>query len=324
MGKADLVRVMSGLTGETLVRLEAAMMSSGVRDHAGPHNEERNRYPSHVLEVGYDCDVDCEKGKQSLFIHGSCSCTRRSKLFAHDNGPGCIVNLSPRVTVVFTAVPYDRTVKWIEDGAHTTCDLVALVLDCNDGSALRGEEEDEAVIADDNGDVMDRQTGMISPVTDSDSKMQAKGSEVEKVLSSLLTVQRFEALLPAHLPRIFVANRSDLLVPQSLPLTTDLKNSISSSSSSLMKVKEYLQEQQLPPLLLVSTVTGEGIDDLKQTILHIVSNPDVGIPFSLRKKKRSMDYFSSKVIVGLGLVAMAVVTKFYFFPSAKNDKKSDR
>jgi selenocysteine-specific translation elongation factor len=93
--------------------------------------------------------------------------------------------------------------------------------------------------------------------------------------------------------------------------------------SSLSTVNEYLQSHQLPPLLLVSSVTGEGIDDLKQTILHIASSPDLGIPFSLRRKKHSTDYFIPKAIVGLGLVAIAVITTFYFFPTEKKNKKSN-
>jgi hypothetical protein len=86
-------------------------------------------------------------------------------------------------------------------------------------------------------------------------------------------------------------------------------------------MKEYLQFHQLPPLLTVSSVTGEGIDDLKQTILHIVSNPDLGIPLSLRKKKSS--YFIPKIVIGLGLVTIAVITAFYLFPNEKKSKKSD-
>jgi hypothetical protein len=356
------------------------MISSG--DIGGSPREVVNKHPSHVLQMEYDCDSGHERyiyvfvyiyvyvciciyiyihmylyvsmciyvyiytyihrGK-SVFVHGSCS-THTSN--SHDSS---IVNLSSHVDVVFTAVPYNLTSKWIEENGHFACDLAIMVLKCSESSRSDGGEEGTVLTDDDNvlkgekendSSAIDLKSESMkveinSDSAKSDSAIQDVQYNMENISDALLIAQQFEALLPTYLPRIYVVNRSDLLVSQSSSVSKD--DSLSSSSrykgeimensvdlqSSLTTVNEYLQSHQLPPLLLVSSITGEGIDDLKQTILHIASNPDLGIPFTLRRKKRSMDYFIPKAIVGLGLVAIAVITTFYFFPTERKNKKSN-
>ena len=164
MGKADLVRALSSLTAQPQSRsthntLSATSISESERKEKKileenaefPFNDsdvveiESEGYPLYVLRTGYDCDVeycsdndigvgkkdddiessdDIEKGngnksekkdKASLYVHGSCS----------------VQTKQGRVSVVFTAVPYDRALQWIASDA-ATCDLAVMVLHCSD------------------------------------------------------------------------------------------------------------------------------------------------------------------------------------------------
>mmetsp|Transcript_29111 Transcript_29111/g.27901 ORF Transcript_29111/g.27901 Transcript_29111/m.27901 type:complete len:843 (-) Transcript_29111:134-2662(-) len=319
VGKADIVRVMSGLTGGDVVGLEA-MMTSNV-----DMREVANKYPSHVLQRGYDCDFSNENGNKSLFIHGSCSTNLISK-----SGN---INLNPRVDIVFTAVPYDLTTQWFEDKGYSTYDLAIMVLKCSGSS--RSDDEEEGTILTDDENILNHEVEKVPSVVEpkdsplgkestNKAEIDINSTDVQEKISDLLLVaQQLEALLPAHIPRVYVTNQSDLTGAIEDSLSSSFKcrgETMQDNELQVITVEEYLQSHQLHPLLRVSSVTGEGIDDLKQTILHIVSNPDLGIPFSLRKKKN--DYFIPKVVVGLGLVTIAVITAFYLFPNEKKNKKS--
>ena len=68
----------------------------------------------------------------------------------------------------------------------------------------------------------------------------------------------------------------------------------------------------MPPLLFTSTVTGNGIEELKNTILRVYSYPHTGIPISFRGKNsdNKFKWVAGRVfcaVVTVALIASAVV-----------------
>ena len=355
---------------------------------------ESEGYPLHVLKIGYDCDVDDDErereigrdigkdrdgdngrdggrdgrneGKEggggrdgngqrndqnssfeSSYLHGSCSHMGTS-----------------RVSLVFTAVPYDRAVDWIE-GHALSYDVAVLVVDCRECFVVKnidGSESEEGIeieidnkngqengngnknehensstrvtISDTNDNLSGESQGQRQGERERGRESESKGKvgyEVEGQMCSVLSAQRLEILLPETLPRLYVANRSDLLQSQPTSTSTSMykcgvwdrtnstynTNKVSAQDSetvqgSLKPILSHLNSQQLPPLLFTSTVTGNGIEELKNTILRVYSYPHTGIPLSFRGKNNDnkFKWVAGRVlcaVVTVALIASAVV-----------------
>ena len=355
VGKADLVRSMSNLAAQALPNTAPVVncnnsglnggSSGGSISGSGFYYAESDvadieseGYPLHVLKVGYDCDVEDEErgggeepgsGRESSYVHGSCSHVSNK-----------------RVSIVFTAVPYDRAADWIKNHAET-CDVAVLVLDCAESLSEKEEDEnaDEEKGMDDetiksNTRIQSTSTNSLKSTSTSrttSTERNAKtikaarkwnrgvgcpdGLNGEEEISSLLAAQKLATLLPGTLPRLFVANGSDVLhsrsvLSSSISLSKGDNGILLSDSEAVQKALkpayEYLQKNQLLPLLFASTITGEGIAELKNAILKVSSDPASGIPLGL--KRRVMDnkfkWMAGKVfcaVITVALIASAIV-----------------
>ena len=304
---------------------------------------ESEGYPLYVLRAGYDCDVgycsdsdggvgkkggEGERGednenandkkngnkkekkeKASLYVHGSCS----------------VQTKTGRVSVVFTAVPYDRASHWIASDA-ASCDLAVMVLHCSDLQVdVADTHTDYLTDTDTETETGNNQnTVTLIPCYDFKDDTMDLGSDrfqdLERGGDSLTSALRLEQALPQTLPRVYIANRSDLLsidkhhpaqgkvgVHGSIPEEIGQKG-------ALVCALEHLKKYQLPPLIFVSTVSGEGIDELKKDVVNIASHPTSGIPSITPKKQKSSQliWVAGKVmcaVVTVALIATAIVLR---------------
>jgi hypothetical protein len=330
VGKADLVRAMTSIAAQpaphthdkdkekfkergtgTGTGAGADRVPSGVLSHTPSFSNadveamveaegevpdsEMEGYPLHVLRTGYDCDAGDASGEpksacESTYIHGSCAQSA----------------YGGSVSIVFTAVPYDRAVDWLKNHG-SECDIALLVIDCRE--SLGADNASIEVL-----------------VSDSDVETGRIGCEVEAEMCSFLSAQRLEILLPSTLPRLYVANRSDLLESHASlaskgtgwgrgsGATGPTPSRDDPTQKALRPVFEHLQKHQLLPLTFVSTVTGEGIEEVKRVMLKASSNPTLGIPSAYRMKKKSSEFIwvAGRVmcaVVTVALVATAIILR---------------
>lgn len=332
VGKADLVRAMSSIAAQpaphthekdkekfkdrgtwTGTGAGTERVSSGVLSHAPSFSNadveamaevegdgevadsEMEGYPLHVLRTGYDCDTGNAGGEpksacESTYVHGSCAQSA----------------YSGSVSIVFTAVPYDRAVDWLKIHG-SECDLALLVLDCRE--CLGTDINNIEVLA-----------------FGSDVESGRIGCEVEPEMCSFLSAKQLEILLPSTLPRLYVANRSDLLESHAslankgtawsrgVGVLGPTPSWNDPTQKALRPVFEHLQKHQLLPLTFVSTVTGEGIEELKRLMLKSSLNPTSGIPSAYRMKKKGSEFIwvAGRVmcaVVTVALVATAIILR---------------
>jgi hypothetical protein len=265
VGKADLVRVMSGLTYTSTDNSSHNLPdqdegSSGDKSRSSISSSAPN-YHLRVIRAGCDVKSDEIGELPPMFIHGSSSQRRGS--------------VRQYKCLVFTAVPYDQAEDWIKTNA-AAYDVAVLVIDSGEG--LRKDERMPAVRSSEDMNVSSGvQKSSIIPGKE-DYDIEAQQRNEQNVIPSFSSAQHLEALLPATLPRLYVANRSDLLTFEKERKT----------HSSLLPAVDHLKTHDLPALLPASSVTGEGINDLKTAMLDIAYQPELGIPFFLRKKHQRL------------------------------------
>jgi hypothetical protein len=316
VGKADLLRALSSVAYESAPATQITSTSTTERgtQEVEIGDIEAGGYPLHVLRTGYDCDIDSRplhgmdehKSKfESVYVHGSCPYNTASS----------------RLSIVFTAVPYDRATAWI--GTHgKTCDLAIMVLDCGDMQAREGE----ATTGSNNGALnkgkndVNVSTGTSTSVSTSTTSAGAvaiaipmEDEDEDSSSNSLQAAIQLESLLPPSLPRIYVGNRSDLLesktTVQCIRTTGWNRGSRSVGAGddgvqkALQPALEHISKHQLPPLIFVSTLSGEGIGELRNEIFNVTTHPHLGIPAGHRRKERN-----NKFVWVAGRVMCAVVT----------------
>lgn len=317
VGKADLLRAMSSLAYLPAPATQVTSTSTTERrtQEVEIGDIDAGGYPLHVLRTGYDCDIDnrplngMDEHKtrfESVYVHGSCPCNTASS----------------RWSIVFTAVPYDRATAWI--GTHgKTCDLAIMVLDCGDMQAREGD----VTMGSNNGgsnkgrnDVKVSTGASASTASTSTANTGAVAiaipTEVEDENNSSNSLQaaiQLESLLPPSLPRIYVGNRSDLLesktTVQCIRTTGWNRGSRSVGAGddgvqkALQPAFEHISKHQLPPLIFVSPLSGEGVGELRNEIFKVTAHPHLGIPAGHRRKERN-----SKFVWVAGRVMCAVVT----------------
>lgn len=347
VGKAELVRVISGV-----IDITPSDKIAWRQDNRGIESvslESRDVFDDNNVgeqNIGYN----------TMLVHGSCTylhsasntySTSRSDKYL-TNYKGHVINLSNKVSMVFTAVPYERAVEWIEEES-AGFDLAVLVLNCNENMKNNDNTKIESVQLNvETNENKDRTATVLSEeksnrsdlqenkkdLTDTFSRfidMEKDNNEltvnnvnnvyhtsnsddvevillykVRDVMTSLLSAQRLEALLPNSLPRIYVANNSHLLSPQSIETNTFLSPAI-----------EYLQNNQLPPLIYVSSDTKEGIENMKLNILRVAVCPEIGIPVLLRKQPDRTAFY-----VMCSIAAILAVSTIALFAGKAISKQS--
>ena len=331
VGKADLLRAMSSLPHQAMPATQVSQGVDRVAQEIELSDIEAGGYPLHVLRSGYDCDIDNRvlqgmdehKTKfESTYVHGSCPCNTASS----------------RLSIVFTAVPYDRATAWI--GTHgKTCDLAIMMLDCGDMQAREGDtstannNNNNNYICNNNMAKGRKEykiaTDTSPPASPSTSTSTSATCPAVAVLideenngsDSLQSAIQLESLLPPSLPRIYVGTRSDLLesktTAQCVRTTGWNRGSRSVGvgddgvQKALLPAFEHISKHQLPPLIFVSPLSGEGIDVLRNEIFKVTSQPHVGIPVGHRRKERNNKFVwvagMMCAVVTVALIATAVM-----------------
>ena len=337
VGKADLLRAMSNLAYQPAPPTQVTSTSTTERgtQEVEIGDIEAGGYPLHVLRTGYDCDMDSRpphgmdehKSKfESVYVHGSCPYNTASS----------------RLSIVFTAVPYDRATAWI--GTHgKTCDLAIMVLDCGDMQARAGEaptgSNNSASNKGRNDIKFSTGTSTSTSTTSAGAvaiaiPMEDEDEDEDNSSNSLQAAKQLESLLPPSLPRIYVGNRSDLLesktTVQCIRTTGWNRGSRSVGAGDdgvqdvLQPALEHIAKHQLPPLIKVSPLSGEGIEELRNEIFKVTAQPHLGIPAGHRNKERNNKFVwvAGRVMCAVVTVTVAVVIVMWGRDTCKEGEES--
>lgn len=188
---------------------------------------------------------------------------------AHNKAPLRSVLTDP-YQVSVTAVPLAQVEAWLETSVKS-CDLVVLMFQCAN-------------------------------------------------VKSLSTAIILDAKLPPQVPRIFLASKSDTVPsPQVLSLGAhspssqrgEFGNQTRATRESMKAMHEkvlqeaasHLQARGLPPLALLSTLTGDGVVDAQHLIVDVATCPERGLPKDKPKAASGISVTASTVLWATGLVA---------------------
>lgn len=108
-------------------------------------------------------------------------------------------------------------------------------------------------------------------------------------LDSFQAAVQCEMAVPDSVPRFYLATKSDLAQPRDYVTRV---------------AQEYLALHGLPPLLVVSSVSGRGLPELCDTLLTLSARPEGGIPLGVRRKREAEAYRGTLVRVGLLISAV--------------------
>lgn len=119
------------------------------------------------------------------------------------------------------------------------------------------------------------------------------------IIISFETAKQLEALIPENVPRLYYAN------------IFDQEKQLSASSSTNAGAK-YVTENELMPLQLISTKTGEGISEAITALTNVISCPELGIPKSqrdanIRKIFRTRLFYGISALGAVSLITTASV-----------------
>jgi hypothetical protein len=335
---------------------------------------------------------DCDE--VGVYVHGSCYRPAAGVNYHFGSKyEGVVSLLTPSVNIALTAVPYGVTEDWLAENADC-CDVVILVIDCGDlygvgagadaasayitlpdtdpaelevdpnaasglrfGSGAVGSGKVVATIgAPSQASVASATTA--SPIAPNTSAVDPSNVPVEYLtIKSFEDAKIIESWLPPDIPRMYIANRSDILPStqsEGLRLTegvaiaghsekyraaaaaaaggggggteTELVASFGVSTGGgtggalnevnidgLRPVMEYLQERQLPALVLVSSTTGDGIETVLNSAIDVVAHPDLGIPYCDRDREKSSWSFRTLLLAFGTVGVVAGITGAYFF-----------
>jgi len=121
-------------------------------------------------------------------------------------------------------------------------------------------------------------------------------------MKSLQTVLDMEKSLPLTIPRVYLANKIDLLhQPQNSMLSNN-----PAYERVLQKISLHTQDQQLLPVLPISIMTNEGMTETIQAIQTIVQQPQLAIP----KKENPYHHipYYQQPIVYLSAAAISMIS----------------
>lgn len=115
------------------------------------------------------------------------------------------------------------------------------------------------------------------------------------IIITFETAKQLEALIPENVPRLYFANVFD-------------QEKHSSSNSSVNAGSKYISENELMALQIISTKTGDGIDDAITALTDVIAYPELGIPKSqknanIRKLFRTRLFYTLSALGAISLVA---------------------
>lgn len=131
-------------------------------------------------------------------------------------------------------------------------------------------------------------------------------------IDSLKAAQSLEKRLPRRMPRIYVASKLDLIQAKQtissgvdgggMTLEERHRREVLQSQHDMVyqEAALHLQTYDLPPLVYLSVVTGEGLNDVLAAVVDVVECPDKGIPVKQRQQPSS----SSVVTAALSLISL--------------------
>ena len=126
---------------------------------------------------------------------------------------------------------------------------------------------------------------------------------------SFETAVELEKALPHNLPRVYVANKMDLLH----------NNSEFSEINSRSLAESYIKENDLSPLVCISTHISDDMDKALESVIQVLKTPDRGIPLHIRKKR---NVWPLKYM--LGTASAIIIGGFVIYISASEDSDGDK
>jgi energy-coupling factor transporter ATP-binding protein EcfA2 len=147
--------------------------------------------------------------------------------------------------------------------------------------------------------------------------------------TSLKTAIALDARLPHTVPRLFVASKADT-IPSAQVLSLgahsptqrgEFGNQTRSSREALKAAHEsvlqeaslHIQARGLPPLALLSTLTGDGVTEAYNTIVDVATDPTRGIPRKPTKDKSGFGISAPVVVVTtvvVGVASLALLARY--------------
>lgn len=123
-------------------------------------------------------------------------------------------------------------------------------------------------------------------------------------IDSFNSAMRLEKLVPDQVPRMYVATKGDV----------EIRSGDAAAAACAETATNYISLCQLPPLLVVSSTTGEGITSLQRALLDVASRPWTGIPAEIRRKRENQvnqRYATGALLfLGVGLTVAFVAHKY--------------
>jgi len=115
------------------------------------------------------------------------------------------------------------------------------------------------------------------------------------IIITFETAKKLELLIPENVPRLYLANVFD-------------QEKHLSSNSSVNAGSKYVSENELMPLQIISTKTGDGISDAITSLTDVITYPELGIPKSQRDAKvrklfRTRLFYTVSALGALSLIA---------------------
>jgi hypothetical protein len=118
-------------------------------------------------------------------------------------------------------------------------------------------------------------------------------------LESFQGALRFEELLPEVVPRLLVATHGDA--------TMDVCGGIGTTNTTVLDAATaYATEHQLPPLLVVSSVSGDGVMALQRAVVRLAEAPWLGVPIRVRKKRQAQVFHRYMLVGAVSAAAVAI------------------
>lgn len=148
-------------------------------------------------------------------------------------------------------------------------------------------------------------------------------------IDSLKTAQNLEMRLPRRMPRVYVASKLDLIQAKQnissgvdgggMTLEERHRREVLQSQHDMVyqEAALHLQTYDLPPLVYLSTVSGEGLNDVLAAVVEVVENPDKGIPL----KQRHQPSNNSLVTAALSLFTVGGLSVLGWYLWRQHEKE---
>lgn len=127
-------------------------------------------------------------------------------------------------------------------------------------------------------------------------------------MKSLHTAMDLEKLLPKHMPRLYVASKMDQLHHPQNPIISNNP----AYEKILQKITLHTQEEQLLPVLPISSTSNDGMKETMSAIKAVIQRPELGIP---KKEEKIVYPFYQQplflVSATLSIVSLSVILLKY-------------